>query len=344
MILLGIETSCDETAAAVVTDGHQVLSSVISTQIAVHAPFGGIIPEIAAREHLSNIAPIIRQALQDASLNLDQIDAIAVTQGPGLVGSLLIGASYVKGLALATGKPVIPVDHVHAHVHGALIDIERSIFQNIFPALALVVSGGHTNLYFMENPTDFQLLAHSMDDACGEAFDKVAKLLGYGYPGGPIIESCARQGNATAFAMPKMVAKNSELMFSYSGLKTAVVNHWNHLSAEDKDIRKNDLCAAFQQAAFEQIIRKIKLALIMHPSCNSIIIAGGVAANQQLKKMLEQNFKQRLILPSPLYCSDNAAMIAAYAYHLEKSRPQFPAPGPQNLDFLVYSRYRYQTS
>jgi len=206
MLVLGIESSCDETAIALVRDGREVLSSLVSSQIKVHAPYGGVVPEIAAREHLRSVRGLWKEAMNQAGIRPESIDLIAVTQGPGLIGALLVGASFARGLGTSLNKPLLPVDHVHGHVHGALLGLPSDIGeQDVFPALSLVVSGGHTNLYYMKSPVHFQLVASTVDDACGECLDKVAKLMGLPYPGGPHIEKLAKNGDPAAFRMPKMV-------------------------------------------------------------------------------------------------------------------------------------------
>jgi N6-L-threonylcarbamoyladenine synthase len=256
MLVLGVESSCDETAIAVVEDGTNVRSSVIASQTAIHEVFGGVVPEVAAREHLRVILPTFRLALEQAAVSMDKIDLVAVTQGPGLIGSLLVGISFAKALSLASGKPLIPLDHVNAHLHGALLGIAEKDRANLFPALALVVSGGHTNLYYMTHATDFHLIAVSIDDACGECFDKVGKLLGLAYPGGPRIEVLAESGDPNRFEMPRMVQERNRLEFSYSGLKTHMVNLVRKLGkAPDFDL--NSLCASFQREALGQIVRRL---------------------------------------------------------------------------------------
>ena len=314
-IVLGIESSCDETAAAIVSMGSDVLSSVVTSQIDRHQIFGGVVPEVAAREHLLAIAPVVSQALAEASLTLKEVDAIAVTQGPGLVGALLVGISYAKGLAAGSGLPLIPVSHVHAHVHGALLGIDAS-FEDVFPCLALVVSGGHTNLYYMESAIDFNLVAYSIDDACGESFDKVGKLLGLPYPGGPHIERLARDGNRQRFAMPRMVDDQSKLLFSYSGLKTYMVNLRHRLGVQMEEPQVvQDLCAGFQDEALGQIVRKLTAARKRFKSAKSVLIAGGVAANQRFRDLMQAGLDIPVLFPQLRYCSDNAAMIAALGFH-----------------------------
>lgn len=343
MLVLGIESSCDETAAAVVESGVRVLSSVVSSQIEKHKPFGGVIPEIAAREHLSNIGLIVNEALRDAGLKLADVDAISVAQGPGLIGSLLVGASFAKGLAFKADIPLIPVNHVIGHIYGALLGLadQDVISKEIFPVLALVVSGGHTNLYIMNSSVEHRLLAHSVDDACGEAFDKVAKLFGYSYPGGPEIERVAATWQKELIKMPKMVAKKSDLFFSYSGLKTAVMNTWLKTAPESRGSLIPQLAASFQEAAFDQIIRKIKIFFESSLTPKSILVAGGVAANKRLAALLKTEFPNtQLLLPHPAYCSDNAAMIASYGYFLAKEKGL--EPFRKNNDWSCFSRYVFQ--
>lgn len=318
MIILGIESSCDETASSVVIDGTIVRSNVVSSQIEVHLPFGGVVPEVAARAHLNAIDRVAQRALQDAGLNsIHDIDAIAVTRGPGLIGALLVGTAYAKGLAVCSGKPLIPVNHVHAHVHGALLGAGHVDIDDVFPALALVVSGGHTNLYYMETCNSFELIGHSVDDACGECFDKVAKLLGYSYPGGPQIEKLAEGGDVKKYPMPISMPKRDNLNFSYSGLKTHMVQIIRELNIKEDLAMVKDLCAGFQDAALGQIKRKVENSLSLFPQSKSVLIAGGVAANNRLQNLLGQiNHKHqiRFIFPSPQFCSDNAAMIASNAW------------------------------
>lgn len=313
MRILGIESSCDETAAAVVDCGRDVLSSIVSSQVDIHRLFGGVIPEIAAREHLKTIGPIVEEALAAAKCSIDHIDAIAVTQGPGLIGALLVGISYAKGLAFASAKPLVPVNHVHAHIHGAMLGIDKE-WSELLPCLALVVSGGHTNLYLMSSPTQMKLLAHGIDDACGECFDKVAKLYGLPYPGGPHIERLAKGGDSSRFEMPRMVDDSRKLVFSYSGLKTHMVNLRHRLGKNISDQDLSDLSAAFQEEALGQLIRKLKQAVKMYP-VKSLLVAGGVAANQKFRELVQANLDVNAYFPHLRYCSDNAAMIAALGYY-----------------------------
>ena len=317
MRILALESSCDETAAAIVASGNHVMSSQVYSQIETHKVFGGVVPEVAAREHLKVIDGIVKATLQEAEMSLADIDAIAVTQGPGLVGALLVAISYAKGLASA-GKPLIPVNHVHAHVHGALLGLPEEF--NHYPALALVVSGGHTNLYRMASATSFELVAHSIDDACGESFDKVAKLLGLGYPGGPKVEELATSGDPSRYVMPVMMAEKARLEFSYSGLKTHIVNLLRQSTEQLNQQAKADICAAFQEAALDQLVRKMKFACEQQAP-RAIVIAGGVAANQRFRSLLTAATPTPCYFPKLAYCSDNAAMIAALAYYQYQESP-----------------------
>ena len=334
MLILGVESSCDETALALVKDGKQVLGSLIASQVETHAKWGGVIPEIAAREHLTAIRNMYEQLLAETNTSLKDIDAVAVTQGPGLIGCLLVGVSFAKGLAQSAAKPLIPVNHVHAHVHGAILGIDAS-HQDIFPTLALVVSGGHTNLYYMPSPIEYELIAHTIDDACGESFDKVGKMMGLPYPGGPHVERLAAKGKPGLVSMPRMVERKSQLMFSYSGLKTAVSLAIKN--AGDKNISMPDIAYAFQEEALGQILRKLKLAAALRPLAKSVIVAGGVAANQRFKALIAQSMTLPTWFPPLKFCSDNGAMIAAMAYYewtMSKTRYQ--------LSWDVFSRYPFE--
>lgn len=339
MLILGIESSCDETAVALVENGQTVIGSLVHSQIDTHKAFGGVVPEIAAREHLKYIDPLMRELLEKSEKTIQDIDAIAVTQGPGLIGALLVGISYAKALAAATNKPLIPVNHVHAHVHGALLGVE-ACHENLFPLLALVVSGGHTNLYYMARPNTFELIAYSIDDACGESFDKVAKLFKLGYPGGPIVEKTASTGNIDRFEMPKMMNDTSKMLFSYSGLKTHMVNLRHRLrdTLTEPDIA--DLCAGFQNEALGQVVRKLKSASRSYPNAKSILISGGVAANQQFRKLTTEQLSLPVFFPDLRYCSDNAAMIAALAYH-EFIAAQDEEHKFRYYDWDAFSRYQF---
>lgn len=337
-LILGIETSCDETALALIKDG-KVLASLVSSQIEDHRKYGGVIPEIAARKHLEVLPVLYEELLKITSIQQEEIDFITVTRGPGLVGALLVGCSFAKGLALSLGIPLLPVNHVHAHVHGALLSLEENLeTSSLFPSLSLVVSGGHTNLFFMKSPTDFELIAQSLDDACGECFDKVSKMLGLSYPGGPIIEKTAQGGDPKFFVMPKMMAKSRKLDFSYSGLKTHVY-YLLKANPELKETHLKDLCASFQENAFEQIVRRLKQASKLYPELKSILIAGGVAANKRFRFLLEQDLTVPVFFPKLDYCSDNAAMVAAYGEALYKKTKSEGLKLTESYDFDVSSRY-----
>lgn len=324
MLILGIESSCDETAAAVLKDGTQVLSNVIHSQIATHKQFGGVVPELASREHLDKIEDVVRGALDQAGVTPQTIDAIAVTQGPGLVGSLLVGINFAKGLALGADKPFIGINHIEGHVYS--VAFEYPPVQ--YPALALIVSGGHTNLFLLPEAERYKLVARTRDDAAGEAFDKVSKLIGLGYPGGPVIDRFARRGNKRAIIFPLAEIKLSKtdnrlsLDYSFSGLKTAVLRHvrdHNIPPVEDPDNPSEqilDLCASFQNAVVRALIRSLRKAAQEHQP-KTLLLAGGVACNSELRAAFQQLADELGIpayIPSPIYTTDNAAMIAAAAY------------------------------
>ena len=326
MLILGIETSCDDTGAAIVADGRTILSNVVSSQIEAHAKFGGVVPEIASRKHLENILPVIERALEQAGVSLSQIDAVAVTCGPGLMGSLLVGVSLAKSLAYAATKPLIGVDHLQAHL--AALELGHS--RPAFPYLGLVVSGGHSNLYLVSGHDSRRQLGQTRDDAVGEAFDKVAKALGLGYPGGPVIDKLARRsGNPRAVDFPRAWLEKDSLDFSFSGLKTAV---WQHIKKE-REIQgprlspasMAEIAAGFQAAVVDVLVGKtIKAA--QRQRLNRIAISGGVACNSELRKRLHEACLAHgfeFYHPSPRLCTDNAAMVAAAGY-FQRSRSQAP--------------------
>jgi N6-L-threonylcarbamoyladenine synthase len=320
MLTLGIESSCDETAAAVVEDGVRVHSNVIASQIETHRKYGGVVPEIASREHLEKIDEVVMEALRLAGVGIGQIDGLAVTQGPGLVGSLLVGINYAKGMAYAARKPIVGVNHIEGHLYSTVFEHGAPEY----PALALIVSGGHTNLFLIPEPERYKLVGRTRDDAAGEAFDKVSKLIGLGYPGGPVIDRLARQGNRRAIVFPLAEIKDPDhrLDFSFSGLKTAVLRHVrDHQippvtdpTAPSPDIL--DLCASFQNAVVRALIRSLRKAAEEHAP-RTILLAGGVACNSELRGAVTQlaaELKVPVHIPSPIYTTDNAAMIAAAGY------------------------------
>jgi N6-L-threonylcarbamoyladenine synthase len=315
MLVLGIESSCDETAAAVVRDGREMVSSVISSQVEIHKRFGGVVPELASREHLDKIVPVVEEAFARARIAKDEIDGVAVTQGPGLVGSLLVGLSYAKALAYALGKPLVGVNHIEGHIYSV-------VFENPpieYPAFALVVSGGHTNLFLVPEPGKYKVLARTRDDAAGEAYDKVAKMLGLGYPGGPVIEKLAREGDprAVRFSVPRMGDGRPD--FSFSGLKTAVSKHVRESGlkpvAEGQEASQDvkDLAASFQDVVIRSLVGTTERLAEEHRP-RMLIVAGGVACNMALRAASEAAGARLGIpvyFPSRHLSTDNAAMIAA---------------------------------
>jgi N6-L-threonylcarbamoyladenine synthase len=328
MYVLGIETSCDETSAAVLTDGFEVLSNVILSQDEVHAPYGGVVPELASRQHIKTIDIIVGEALARAGVELKAIDLFAVTQGPGLIGSLLVGLSFAKGLAYFFKKPLVGIDHLEGHVEAAFLE-NRDIG---FPALALLVSGGHTSLYLLEKKLSYRLLGRTRDDAAGEALDKVAKFLGLGYPGGPLIEKLAAGGDQTAFAFSRPRIKDAPLDFSFSGLKTAALKHIRESGITKEHPRLADFLASFEEAVARPLVDNLARA-VDEFGPKSLILCGGVARNTRLRARFRQFAdRQKLpaFIPSPKMCTDNAAMVAALA--LEKRAAGIPMSVDLDLD------------
>jgi N6-L-threonylcarbamoyladenine synthase len=311
-IILGIETSCDETSAAVVENGKKVLSNIISTQIETHQKYGGVVPEIASRKHMENIVPVIQQSLESAGLNYKNLDAVAVTYGPGLVGSLLVGVSTAKAIAYALNLPLIGVNHLEGHIFANFLEHDIK-----FPVLCLVVSGGHTSLFYLKSYEERELLGQTRDDAAGEAFDKIARYLGLRYPGGPAIEKKAKEGNPEAINFPRAWLEKESYDFSFSGLKSAVINYVHNLKQKGKSINIENVAAGFQQAVIDVLVKKtVSAADAMN--VNTIILAGGVASNKSLREQLKNSLKKNdkmLLFPSQVYCTDNAAMIACAGYY-----------------------------
>ncbi len=318
MRLLAIETSCDETAAAVVEDGRKILSSVVSTQTAIHAPYGGVVPELASRHHLENICPVVQKAMTDADTDYPALDAVAVTYGPGLIGSLLVGVQAAKGIAYVHGKPLVPVHHLAGHIHAPFLAHDEIPL----PALSLVVSGGHTSLYDVPAPGTYHLVARTRDDAAGEAFDKVAKLLGLGYPGGPVIDRLARGADDRAVEFTVARVKDGSGDFSFSGLKTAVLYHVRRHGIEPardptqapQEIR--DLVASFQRAAVTALLRRFRSAAEERRP-RSLMITGGVAANSLLRAegaRMAEDLGLPFFVPPLALSTDNAAMIGAAGF------------------------------
>ncbi|NOQ86371.1 MAG: tRNA (adenosine(37)-N6)-threonylcarbamoyltransferase complex transferase subunit TsaD [Deltaproteobacteria bacterium] len=317
MIVLGIESSCDETAAAVVKDGKKILSNVVSSQVDFHKKYGGVVPEIASRKHVESIVPVIKEVLGEAKLTLDNIEGIAVTRGPGLVGSLLIGISVAKSIAYAKNLPLIGVNHLEGHLN--TIFLEETDLE--FPFVGLVVSGGHTNLYHVRAMGDYDFLGQTRDDAAGEAFDKVAKLLGLGYPGGAIIDKMAKDGNAAAINFPRAIIAKDSFDFSFSGIKTAVLHYIKRQDGDINNGHAKDIVASFQEAVVDVLVTKVVQAA-KRCKVDKAVLAGGVAANSRLReKMAIQSEKEdiEVFIPSTYLCTDNAAMIASVGdYYLEK--------------------------
>ena len=311
--ILAIESSCDETAAAVCLNGREAASNIISSQIEIHKLYGGVVPEIASRHHLDNVNPVVDQALEEAGISMDEIDAIAVTYGPGLVGALLIGLATAKAYALATGKPLIGVNHIQGHVCANYIahpDLEP-------PFMALVISGGHTNIVDVKDYQTYHVLGSTRDDAAGEAYDKVARVLGLGYPGGPLIDKIAKAGDPQAAPFKRVYLEKGSLDFSFSGIKTGVLNYINGEKQAGREVNVADVAAGFQEAVLEVVVNKTVGAALQRGE-DKIVVAGGGAANSRLREMLGEECRKHglgLYYPPPVLCTDNAAMIGCAAYY-----------------------------
>jgi N6-L-threonylcarbamoyladenine synthase len=329
MIILGIETSCDETAAAIVVDGTTILSSEVSSQVKVHHPYGGVVPELASRKHIEAIVPIVRAAIQSSDVNLKQVDGIAVTQGPGLIGSLLVGFSFAKAYAFALDIPWVGVNHLEGHINSVFLESEPPPF----PFVSLLVSGGHTSLYYVTDHLEAELMGQTRDDAAGEAYDKVSKMLGLGYPGGNIIDRLAAEGDPDRILFPRAYLDKQGFDFSFSGIKTAVNRYIQKHSDEYKD-RIPDIAAGFQAAVIEVLTFKAMHAA-RERGCGHIAIVGGVAANNGLRQKVTSEAKENGLqahIPSVRLCGDNAAMIAAAGY------PHLQAGRLSTMDMDVFSR------
>jgi len=333
MLVLAIETSCDETAAAVVRDGREILSSVVSSQIAIHAEYGGVVPEIASRKHLESITPVITQALKEADVALSAIEGVVVTRGPGLSGALLVGLSVAKALAFSCGIPFVGVHHIEGHIFASFL--EQPV---VFPFLALVVSGGHTHLYHVESFGHYTTLGRTIDDAAGEAFDKSGKIMGLEYPAGARIDKLAQSGDSLAVRLPRPLINDGTLKFSFSGLKTALMQHVAKHPVSIPGQAANDLCASFQKAVCDVLESKTRAALAQTGAVR-LVVAGGVACNSGLRSSMARLASEKgieLHIPRPSLCGDNAAMLAvAGNYYLEQgliSPPELDATANWEMD------------
>ena len=314
MIILAVETSCDETSVAILKDGKEVLSNVVLSQIDIHKVFGGVVPEIASRNHIKYLTTVFDEALEKANVTPKDIDLVAVTEGPGLIGALLIGINAASAFAYANDIPLMGVNHLHGHIYAASIDNDLK-----FPAIILLVSGGHTELIYAKDHLELELIGQTYDDAVGEAYDKVARVLGLSYPGGPIIDKLAHEGKAI-YNFPRPVMDSGDLNFSFSGLKSSVINFVHNNKQKGIKLDVKDVCASFQEAVVDVLINKTKDALAKYPA-KQLIIGGGVAANKGLRRRVFEEIKDvEIIIPKMQYCTDNAAMIAAAAYYKKKRR------------------------
>ncbi|MDD7685024.1 tRNA (adenosine(37)-N6)-threonylcarbamoyltransferase complex transferase subunit TsaD [Eubacterium pyruvativorans] len=328
-ITMGIESSCDETSIALVADGRHILSDVISSQISIHTKFGGVVPEIASRHHLQNINRVMEQALEEADITLDEVDLIGVTNGPGLIGALVIGVAAAKALSFARDIPLVGVNHMHGHVSANYLqyeDLEP-------PFMALIISGGHTNIVEVTDYNTCTVLGGTRDDAAGEAYDKVARVIGLGYPGGPKMDRAAREGNPDAIHFKRVYLEKGSYDFSFSGIKTQVLNYVNQERQKGREINVPDLAASFQQALLDVIIQKT-IAAVQERGEKRVVMAGGVSANSHLREQMQAACDAngiRLYRPDPVLCTDNGAMIAAAAYY------KYQKQGPDGLDLDAYA-------
>lgn len=312
-LIMGVETSCDETSVAVVKDGKEILANIIASQIDLHKKFGGVVPEEASRKHIELINPVVQEALDGAGVSLADLDGIGVSYGPGLVGALLVGVMTAKSLAYAKGLRLIGVNHVEAHMYANFLDYPHLSF----PLICLVVSGGHSQIVYLAGHGQYQVLGRTRDDAAGEAFDKVARALNLGYPGGPVIDRLAREGDSKAVELPRARLKDDPYGFSFSGLKTAVLNYVNRTKQRGEEINLPDLAASFQQAVVDVLVTKTVLAA-KERGVKTILLAGGVAVNSQLRREMKERAEGEgidVLYPSPILCTDNAAMVACLAHY-----------------------------
>jgi N6-L-threonylcarbamoyladenine synthase len=325
MLVLAIETSCDDTGAAVVLNGRKILSNVVSSQVSIHQKYGGVVPELASRRHIESIVPIVTEALEMGKVTLRDIDGISVTQGPGLVGSLLVGLSFAKSLSFVTRLPFVGVNHIEAHISAIFLEEKPPKF----PFIGLVVSGGHTSLFRVDGFGKYKRLGQTRDDAAGEAFDKVAKLLGLGYPGGPVIDELSKSSNPKAIRFPRPTLGKNSLDFSFSGLKTAVVNyvksHPEPAGGYSEELIR-DIVSSFQEAVVDVLVKKT-LQAAQNQGLRRIVLSGGVAANRRLRERIKEEASQQKVkvyIPSPSFCTDNAAMVGVVGYEYLKRGIQSP--------------------
>ena len=335
MNILAVESSCDETSVAIVKDGKEVLSHVVLSQIDIHKVFGGVVPEIASRNHVVHMTRVFEEAINQSGLTIDDIDLVAVTQGPGLIGSLLVGINAATTFAFAHQKKIIGVNHLIGHIYAANIEHEIK-----FPALALLVSGGHTELLYIKDHMDIKMLGTTLDDAVGEAYDKVARTLGLSYPGGPVIDKLAALGTET-YTLPRSYLDKEAFNFSFSGLKSAVINLVHNANQRNEEIRVNDMCKSFQESVLDVLVDKTKHAAEMF-DVKQVILAGGVAANKGLRQRIKQEIKDKeILIPSMEFCTDNAAMIGAAAYFQflkEGAHPNYLLGGLSTIPFEMYHK------
>ncbi|MGL4948966.1 MAG: tRNA (adenosine(37)-N6)-threonylcarbamoyltransferase complex transferase subunit TsaD [Anaeroplasmataceae bacterium] len=310
MLVLGVESSCDETSVAIVKDGKEILANIILSQIDIHTLFGGVVPEVASRHHVANVSIVFKEAFKKANVSYNDIDLVAVTSGPGLIGSLLVGLNAAKAFALCFNKPIIGVNHLIGHIYSGFIEHDVK-----FPAICLLVSGGNTELIYMKDHYDFKILGETLDDACGEAYDKVARVLNIGYPGGPEVDRLAFLGKDT-YKLPRVYLDKNSFDFSFSGLKSAVINLAHNCKQKNEEINKEDLCASFQNSVCEVLVFKALNAVSKY-NVKDLIVCGGVSANKGLKKHFNEckSNELNLHIPSLQYCTDNAAMIAVAGYY-----------------------------
>lgn len=312
-LILAIESSCDETSAAVLKNGREVLSCVISSQIDIHKKFGGVVPEVASRNHILNISSVVSEAMEEAGATYDDLSAVAVTYGPGLIGALLVGVSYAKGIASAKGLPLVAVNHIHGHIAANYIthpDLEP-------PFVCLVASGGHSHILYVKDYMEFEILGRTRDDAAGEAFDKIARVLGLGYPGGPKIEALAKEGYDDAMKFPRVEFSDAPYDFSFSGVKTSVINFLHTKEQKGEEVNKADIAASFQRAVTDVLVAHT-IRACLDKKVDKVVVAGGVSANGALREAFERAASENnleLYYPQPVYCTDNAAMIGCAAYY-----------------------------